>query len=485
VAQQNGDHACLLQALGWWHRVTNALQLTDGAAKLNAERRPDEEQMLEHCIAQAAELDLASGTGPSAGTSSVAALSHLALALHELEQPSSSSSGHYYWNQESDSLVQKVWAHLAAARRSDVEAGQVHLLGSSHAVQAVAWSVLGSGPLAALHADLGVQVYADKGKMPCDEAVLIRCQAALQRSYPQALQMLLDARSKVDPSSVGMWSRVVAHILQERALLRGELRRAQAFQVQLSALSPPRGSDYMPHVVARHAEIQLLLRLGQHEEAMYKAQCFLEDCEARLLPLEGMKCLQAVAEACQACNNSTAALMFASRSRSLAEAHQADTHAAAATVIIAASLLQLGLGAQASYALESKMPVILREAPLLVCGNAHLVLAKCHINEGRREGCEAAIEELEAAKACFCELHAFVELEEALYLQAQMYNTLGLTAQRNQVAQSFAFVQREAAACRREEETWGPDYGDCARALELELRRVQEKDLLYQKQILG
>ena len=88
-------------------------------------------------------------------------------------------------------FVQRVWGFLGAARRVDVEAGQVHLLGTSHAVQAMAWEVLGSSPLAALHADLGVQVYADEGKMPCDESCLVRCQAALQRQYPQALKMLL------------------------------------------------------------------------------------------------------------------------------------------------------------------------------------------------------------------------------------------------------------------------------------------------------
>merc|ERR1711871_617463 len=131
------------------------------------------------------------------------------------------------------------------------------------------------------------------------------------------------------------------------------------------------------------------------------------------------------------------------------------------------------------------MPVILRDAPLLVCGNAHLVLAKCQINDGSDEENLAAVEELEAAKACFCELAAFQELEETLYLQAQLYNHLGMVEERNEVSKSFSFVQREAAVCRREEETWGMHYGDCSRALELELERVQQKQTLYQTQIMG
>ena len=35
------------------------------------------------------------------------------------------------------------------------------------------------------------------------------------------------------------------------------------------------------------------------------------------------------------------------------------------------------------------MPIILRNAPLLVCGNAHLVLAKCHIGQGDEENFRA------------------------------------------------------------------------------------------------
>ena len=34
--------------------------------------------------------------------------------------------------------------------------------------------------------------------------------------------------------------------------------------------------------------------------------------------------------------------------------------------------------------------VILRDAPLLVCGKAHLVLAKCQINEGSTEECRVS-----------------------------------------------------------------------------------------------
>jgi len=359
------------------------------------------------------------------------------------------------------------------------------LLGTSHAVHAMAWETLGSSPLAALHAELGVQVYANEGKMPCDESCLIRCQAALQRGYPQALQMLLRTRGEIDDSSEGLWARAVSHLLHERALLRGELRRAHAFQVQLSALAPAKGSDYLPYAVSRHAEIQLLLRSGRAEDAMRKATEFHKECEARMLPLECIKCLQALADACLACDNPSPALHYASRSCALAEAHQADTHAAAATVSLTGALLRMGLREQASRALEAKMPVILRDAPLLVCGKAHLVLAKCQINEGSTEECRAAVEELEAAKACFCELAAFLELEETLYLQARMYHTLGMIEERNEASKSFAFVQREAAVCRREEETWGVNYGDCSRALELELERVQHKHQLYQTQIMG
>ena len=35
--------------------------------------------------------------------------------------------------------------------------------------------------------------------------------------------------------------------------------------------------------------------------------------------------------------------------------------------------------------------------------------------------------------------------------------------ERNAVAKSFAFVQRERAVARREEETWGCDYGEALR----------------------
>jgi len=298
--------------------------------------------------------------------------------------------------------------------------------------------------------------------------------------------MLLRTRKEIDSSSVGIWTRIVAQTLHERALLRGELRRAEAFQGQLQALAPPKGGDYRAYAAAKHSEIKLLLRrAGEAEEAMREARAFLKETEARRLPLESMKCLQALADASLAAENPTAALQYASRSCALAEAHQADTHAAAATVAVTAALLALGLGAQGSKALVDQMPIILRNAPLLVCGKAHLVLAKCQINEGSEEELRAALEELEAAKACFCELAAFQELEETLYLQVRVYHVLSMQTERNEASKSFAFVQRERAVSRREEETWGLNYGDCEKALEMELERIQEKSMLYQSQIMG
>ena len=72
-----------------------------------------------------------------------------------------------------------------------------------------------------------------------------------------------------------------------------------------------------------------------------------------------------------------------------------------------------------------------------------------------------------------------------MYLQVRVYHALGRESERNEASKSFAFVQRERAVSRREEETWGLNYGDCQRALEMELERVQEKSMLYQSQIMG
>ena len=63
--------------------------------------------------------------------------------------------------------------------------------------------------------------------------------------------------------------------------------------MQLSALSPAKGGDFTPHAQAKHAQIRLLIRSGQAREAMREAMAFLVECEARRLPLESMKCLQA------------------------------------------------------------------------------------------------------------------------------------------------------------------------------------------------
>ena len=67
----------------------------------------------------------------------------------------------------------------------------------------------------------------------------------------------------------------------------------------------------------------------------------------------------------------------------------------------------------------------------------------------------------------------------------RLYNLLQMPKERNTVARSFAFVQRERAVARREEETWGCDYGEGKRALEMELARVQSKEGLYRSQIMA
>ena len=196
--------------------------------------------------------------------------------------------------------------------------------------------------------------------------------------------------------------------------------------------------------------------------------------------MEQLEALQLAATACHQCGDNCAALVYSLRCMDLAQKCEAEMAAAAVVVVAAGALLDMGLLNEAMEALEQWMPTILGDASLIVCGLAHLVVAKCHLSRGADGLSNAVLARLEALEA-FTELQALREMEEVIYLLARTYNSMGDTDKRNQAAVALCVVQQEVASCRREQSIWGHVYGNCFNALRIEERRAQEKDELFQR----
>lgn len=450
IAQQNGDHACLMHALALLCRIATAKgdfsyagQLLQRCiatqAKADAVRRaaaayrtaapgagPLEAPRAERAHRQRAErarAEAAAGgfarVGGAAGDSAAAAAarymepqpvppvdsqSWLAVARFQLQELSQGLGA---------SNPPAVWASVARSVELNTMFVLEQLTGTAALLRATAWNLFGSAFLSRVWTETHLfHHYAAASH--ADRAAALCSLAASPHAPPGAARAALRAGRDAYPRSAQSvpFAEMELHARFDRLLAAGDLAGARAAADGLGELVPHTPDSFELQVGALFAEARLAFAEGRLHRAFQDAVTLIRACDARRERVVCVRLLLFVARIHQTAGDSASALPFVLRCLSLCKNYNLDGMACEASLALARLQLNLGAAGQAVASVRRVLPRILEQCQARVAAEAFHLLALAFHEEGDRAARNRAARDWkEAARRAELEGGAAAEAE--------------------------------------------------------------------------
>jgi hypothetical protein len=458
VSQESRDPASVAYALGW---------LYCNEMKLNAQ------DLLERCASRASEghlRPLVAGVNSALarhllGTETSSATSAWTSLANATTDPPPSST--------TNSLDRPT--HTADVTSSD-EA--MELLSRQILVGAGIWQAFGLNALSGLSSLVNMNVH-DKHLSPHETALAVRnlARVSLYGSVPEAFQLVEHDFSTASPCRYATALRLLmnlhesqkqsdtiystALVLHEWAVRRGDLEHAEFLTKVLHSYLHPRMPNYKAaYVETMLQHVLLLSRQEQWDKAKELAKklcatCQEEGCGLRVQHATLLIQL-ALIQLESSSQNFVGALPPLFECLTMCETCAMDSIHATALSILAQVHLRMENTKQAIAVLKATLPSLHQHSHVWFVGEAYLTLAKCHLQQAKKENAkdakkkkklarmlQSAVDSLNKSADSFRECDDAARLREVYYLQAHTYNSLpDMKEQRNEASKRFVKVSR-------------------------------------------
>ena len=456
VAQQSNDASALSHAVSWLLRVINA-QDESRTAVARPQAHGGAEQTSEVQVLRRAYASASESEQPH-----LASLTLLAQAKHVMKHGVNAAPSLQQGAQAP--LPAAVWACVEASRRLEretaaaglVEAGDCAQLepteggaGNQHALIAALWDKLGHTTLS--HAMATLQLAHCTDGAPRGDTAAVACSLALVAAEEGRMDDAIDQVREVArsaPAPDPLVPRTLYSMMGERALRLGDTKVAAIMAASLASLASSSGTQRLGDD-AKLLQARINLRENKLFEAVAGASelVYLQHCRGQ--QAESVRPLLLLAEVYGEADSPISALPYVLSALSLCEAHCMDGAAAYATMTLAELQLRLGSPRKALALLESIMPQVLEHCPPALRAQTAVLLARCNIGLAADLGSgsggaaaaqqllENAIGSLRDAQPVFEELGQLARATEGWYLQAHVYQLLGIREERNRCSAQF------------------------------------------------
>lgn len=422
IAQETNDHVCLEHCLGWLYRLEE-----DGSSQAK--------QLLDRFVARASELKIPYLT-------SLGMLSHC-----QYETMAGVSPPKVLQNQSQINIVNS-------------QNSLTDLMTTAHIQQAAMWQLYGKHCMAGIFSQFPLQLntatrqdslvsIGGSTTMQSAEATCLSlCSLAEQHAYrgmfQEACDILTFCKSKFPyhTNLSKLWLAAEARISYNRALLQGDMDKAQTYVEQLAAVDES------------EAEYRLALNMlhkGDYTAVFPLLQKLLESSRGKVSMSDGKKSaaeyqtrvLLALTQLFILLGDPVSALPYALDCLTVSCSHYLDNAAALASLYIAQIQLSLGLPTKAVDLLKRSMVQILSHGSLYVQCCARFLLVKCQLaapkeqeDKSQREYDlrHSSLPVLDTIVKGFRKLGAINKTRDVLYYQARIYDELGYTIERNACA---------------------------------------------------
>ncbi|KAK1397212.1 Anaphase-promoting complex subunit 5 [Heracleum sosnowskyi] len=331
------------------------------------------------------------------------------------------------------------------AQPSSVPASVQQLVGSSYLVRATAWETYGSAPLARISALVFASCFAKSSSsedIALAYAKLIR-HIAVFKGYKEAFNALKIAEEKFLSVSKSRILLLKLQLLHERALHKGNLKRAQQLCDELGVLaSSVTGVDMDMKAEASLRSARTLLAANQYSEAAAVAHTLFCMCYKFNMQVENATVLLLLAEIHKKSGNAVLGIPFVLASISFCQLFNLDLLKASAALTLAELWLSLGSthAKRAVTLIHGALPIILGHGGLELRGRAFIAEAKCYLSDPSFsviDNPEVVLDPLSQASEEFEVLEYHELAAEAFYLLAIVHNKLGQSEEREEAAASF------------------------------------------------
>ncbi|KAL8147571.1 hypothetical protein AgCh_005044 [Apium graveolens] len=272
------------------------------------------------------------------------------------------------------------------AQPCSVPASVQQLVGSSYLVRATAWETYGSAPLARISALVFATCFAESSSsedVALAYAKLIR-HIAMFKGYKEAFNALKIAEEKFLSVSKSRILLLKLQLLHERALHKGNLKRAQQLCDELGVLaSSVTGVDMDLEAEASLRSARTLLAANQYSEAAAVAHTLFCMCYKFNMQVENATVLLLLAEIHKKSGNAVLGIPYVLASISFCQLFNLDLLRASASLTLAELWLSLGSthAKRAVILIHGALPIILGHGGLELRGRAFIAEAKCYLSD--------------------------------------------------------------------------------------------------------
>lgn len=302
-----------------------------------------------------------------------------------------------------------------------------------------------SAPLARISALVFATCFAESSSsedVALAYAKLIQHKAVF-KGYKEAFNALKIAEEKFLSVSKSRILLLKLQLLHERALHKGNLKRAQQLCDELGVLaSSVTGVDMDLKAEASLRSARTLLAANQYSEAAAVAHTLFCMCYKFSMQVENATVLLLLAEIHKKSGNAVLGIPYVLASISFCQLFNLDLLKASAAVTLAELWLSLGSthAKRAVTLIHGALPIILGHGGLELRGRAFIAEAKCYLSDSSFsviDNPEVVLDPLSQASEEFEVLEYHELAAEAFYLLAIVYNKLGQSEEREEAAASF------------------------------------------------
>nr|XP_061804683.1 anaphase-promoting complex subunit 5-like isoform X3 [Nerophis lumbriciformis] len=236
-----------------------------------------------------------------------------------------------------------------------------------------------------------------------------------------------------------LWMLCDLKIQFERHMIEGKYNLAEQLITSISALNKTEGL---------FRKVQVLKVLNRTTEAYSILQRLHMHCEKTKCTETVIRVMLSTAELHWESNGFSTALPLLFQALALARQHHLQSLASETLLHLTFTQLMLGVPEKALLVLHEAIEPVLAHGALVDKGRALLLAARCQMavagfRPDNLQVAVSAVEMLNEAAAYFTKLNCKEHLREVHYLQAQLYNSLGQTSQRNKSAMLFRLLDQE------------------------------------------
>ncbi|XP_077378662.1 anaphase-promoting complex subunit 5 isoform X2 [Festucalex cinctus] len=418
IAQESNDHVCLQHCLSWLYTLEqmkgcDSTALTEDSVKM----------AVHFCLPYLASLGIQSLV--QQGTTQGKTAHKLMDALKDTDI--------LHWKHSLSELIEISLAQTTSIWRmygkSTMAVQQAQLLLHMSSLEPVNYGVQQNNTeafavalchLAELHADQG-----------------------LYNAVSDILQHLKD-QFPAHTQHAKLWMLCDLKIQFQMYMIEGKYNLADQLVTSISALNKTEGL---------YRKVQVLKVLNRTTEAYSVLQRLQLHCEKTKCTEMVIRVLLSTAELHWESSGFSTALPLLFQALALARQHHLQALASETLLHLTFTQLMLGVPEQALLVLHEAIEPVLAHGALVDKGRALLLAARCHMavaglwpnrrGQADLDVAASAVDMLNEAAVYFSKLNCKERMRQVHYLQAQLYNSLGQTTQRNKSAMLFRVLDQE------------------------------------------